>query len=95
MADGFDECHKKGLSASPGVRDPLARSLAVAHEGAAQEGGAPLFLFQYLHPSDPDVNHADLLTSPLIVCRFLGGSFFFSSPVSFYHIVSFLGLLLL
>lgn len=40
MADGFDECHKKGLSASPGVRDPLARSLAVAHEGAAQEGGA-------------------------------------------------------
>lgn len=41
MADGFDECHKKGLSASPGVRDPLARSLAVAHEGAAQEGGAP------------------------------------------------------
>lgn len=41
MADGFDECHKKGLSASPGVRDPLARSPAVAHEGAAQEGGAP------------------------------------------------------
>lgn len=94
MADGFDECHKKGLSASPGVRDPLARSPWRMKELLRKEARR-VFLFQYLHPSDPDVNHADLLTSPLIVCRFLGGSFFFSSLVSFYHIVSFLGLLLL
>lgn len=86
---------KKACQQAPACATPsLARSPWRMKELLRKEARR-VFLFEYLHPSDPDVNHADLLTSPLIVCRFLGGSFFFSSPVSFYHIVSFLGLLLL
>lgn len=77
MADGFDECHKKGLSARP-VCDPLAH--AVSHEVAAKEGGAVCFL-QYLHPSDPDVNHVDLLT-PLLIVYCFSVDFFFSFSLS-------------
>lgn len=87
MADGFDECHKKGLSASHVYATPsLAR---VPHEGAAQKGVSQectMCFFKYLHPSDLDVNHADLLTSLLIVCCFFPSFFsavWFFSPSAF------------
>lgn len=64
---------KKGLSAGL----VCATSLAVRNERAAQEsrvlGSAACFFVQYLHPSDPDVNHIDLLTSLLIVCSYSMG----------------------
>lgn len=63
MADGFDECHKKGSSA--------VRPLAVWNERATQEAGlweSTVRFFECLHPGDPDVNHIDLSTSLLIVC---------------------------
>lgn len=73
MADGFDECHKKGLSASPVCATPL---LTRMKELLRREGGSVCF-FEYLHPSDPDVNHVDLLT-PLLIVYCFSLDFFFS-----------------
>lgn len=57
MADGFDECHKIGLSAGPCVQPP--RSVAVSHKEMLQNGAC---FSDYLHPGDPDANHVYLLT---------------------------------
>lgn len=62
---------KKACQQAMCTRPP--RLLAVPHEGAAQKGVSQectMCFFKYLHLSDPDVNHADLLTSLLIVCCF-------------------------
>lgn len=89
MADGFDECHKKRLVSKPGVCDPLAHSLYRMKELLRKEAwGSVACFFQYLHPSDPDVNHVDLLTSLLIVYCFLVDFFSF-------HIVLFLSICVL
>lgn len=83
MADGFDECHKKGLSASPVCATPLLARCITRHS----RSGKGACFFQYLHLSDPDANRADLLTSALIVhCFSVDLFFFFSgfSPISLY-----------
>lgn len=78
---------KKACQQAMCTRPP--RLLAVPHEGAAQKGVSQectMCFFKYLHPSDPDVNHADLLTSLLIVCCFFPSFFsavWFFSPSAF------------
>lgn len=80
---------KKGLSASPGVCDPLTHSLYRMKELLRKEAcGSAVCFFQYLHPSDPDVNHVDLLTSLLIVYCFLVDFFFFPHCLVSLHLRS-------
>lgn len=94
MADGFDECHKKRLVSKPGVCAPLppplfffARSLyrmeELLRKGARCVCSA--CFFEYLHPSDPDANHVDLLTSVLIVYRFTVDFLFVFFPLFVPH----------
>lgn len=40
-----------------------------------------MYFLEYLHPSDPDVNHVDLLTSLLIVYCFSVDFFFPPLPI--------------
>lgn len=83
MADGFDECRKKRLVSKPGACDPppfpfcsvAVSRVLVTEKGVLSAACVCVCFHQYLHPSDPDVNHVDLLTSVLIVFSLLLDSF--------------------